>query len=647
MRQRRKQDELYRIMLEDVSSHVDRERIARALEQEKRSVCFDMIQDTLRNAVLDSTVSCYNAWPYVFTGRIYEQAAHDWDVIDNLIYDCMRLCGVPDGLYSRVKSMSYIIRSAVKCKVLEPDPCLMVFRNCVFDTETWEREAFSPSRVAVTMVDYNYDPDDQPTRWLTFLNRVLPDRTMQDVLQEYLGAIFVRRSNVTITKMLILLGSGANGKSVVYQTVRGILGEDNVRQFPIGSLTDRGECQKNLASINGKRLNYAPEMTMRDFNSKDKDLKSVISGEPQEARFVAKNPFTAYDIPLLMANTNFIPAWNDPSAGFRRRFIVIPFNVEIPESERDPQLASRLRDDYSGIFNWILDGKRRLISNDYNFTNTEEMEEVLDECQSSSSSVLRYMIARKFRSTHPDKSLEGAEVQAQALFEDYNKWCMGERIPPAEIENRNKFGRTLKSAGYAWRKSDTGVLYRIYCNRESLPMPYIREKGDEGRLKEESKADTRPFTDNTGQKWIRTRRAMAKHLGISEIVLGKLLKDGKLKDATRKDSANSRIVCFNIEKTRKAVQDYYASKIRSQEEIAEADKRNAMRAHFNQRMKELHLPYRKYDNKWDIYFQANTDGLIRVPDDWVYENEVPVEEQSPLIRRRRINRDIIDYDEKQ
>ncbi len=72
-----------------------------------------------------------------------------------------------------------------------------------------------------------------------------------------------------------------------------------------------------------------------------------------------------------------------------------------------------------------------------------------------------------------------------------------------------------------------------------------------------------------------------------------------------------------------------------------------MRAHFNQRMKELHLPYRKYDNKWDIYFQANTDGLIRVPDDWVYEHEVPVEEQSPLIRRRRINRDIIDYDEKQ
>lgn len=643
MRQRRKQDELYRIMLEDVVGHVDRERISMALEEKKRAVCFDIIQDTLRNAILDSTVSCYNAWPYVFTGRIYEQAAHDWDVLDNLIYDCMRMCGVPDGHYSRVKSMSYIIRSAVKCKVLEPDPCLMVFRNCVFDTETWEREAFSPSRVAVTMVDYNYDPDDQPTRWLDFLNRVLPDKTMQTVLQEYLGAIFVRRSNVNITKMLILLGSGANGKSVVYQTVRGILGEDNVRQFPIGSLTDKGECQKNLASINGKRLNYAPEMTMRDFNSKDKDLKSVISGEPQEARFVSKNPFTAYDIPLLMANTNFIPAWNDPSAGFRRRFIVIPFNVEIPESERDPQLATRLKEDYSGIFNWILDGKRRLISNGYVFTSTEEMEDVLDECQAESSSVLRYMFARKFRSTHPDKSLEGCEVLATPLFEDYNRWCLTERLAPAEIEGKNKFGRILKAAGYIKRKTENGFVYRIYCNREKIPLPYLREKGDEGRLKEESKADIRPFTDNTGQKWIRTRRGIAKHLNVSEEIIAKLLKDGKLKDGTMRDKANSRVFCFDIEKTRKALQDHYAAKKRTAEEVAAADKRNSMRAHFNARMKELHLPYRKYDSKWDIYHVANTDGLIRVPDDWVYEDNVPVEEQSGLIQRREIKREIKDY----
>ena len=52
--------------------------------------------------------------------------------------------------------------------------------------------------------------------WRMFLDEVLPDKNMQKVLQEFLGSIFVDRRVAKMETMLVLRGSGSNGKSVVF-----------------------------------------------------------------------------------------------------------------------------------------------------------------------------------------------------------------------------------------------------------------------------------------------------------------------------------------------------------------------------------------------------------------------------------------------
>ena len=635
------QSELYDIMLREVSSAVDRQRIESALELKSKSVKYDIIIDALRNAVLGSTLHSYNSMPHVYTGKIYERL-DTWKVFDSLVYDVMRRCGVPDGYYGRIRSMACVLESAVRRKVLVPDPALMVFNNCIFDTETREIDEFSPDKVAMTMVDYDYDPDDQPTQWIAFLNRVLPDREMQLILQEYLGSVFVRRQDVKIDKILVLLGGGANGKSVVFETVRGVLGKENVNTFGLGSLIGGGEALKNIATINGKRLNYSPEIQVKEFGLDSDKLKSLASGEAQEARFITENPFTANDIPPMMANANRIPAWNDPSSGMRRRFLIIPFNVEIPVSERDLQLVAKLRRDYSGIFNWIMDGKTRLISNGYRLSNSEEIEEMLDEYQAESSTVLRFMLERKYLATHPERSRDYTEINATVLFQEYVQWCYAENISQTDMENKYGFARVLKAANYVKKKCTDGIFYRIYCDRGKVRVPFRKEPGDEGRTKFEVKADMRPFNSN-GRKYVRTRHGIAKHLGVGESIIQTLLAEKKLAEAVHKDKSDARIAVFDIELTRKAVMEYYQSKKISEEELAEGKRLSVMRQHFNARMKRLEEPYRKYHSNSDIYFIKNSDSLIRVPDDWDYDTEVPLEKQSQLIARRRIKRKIEDY----
>ena len=47
--------------------------------------------------------------------------------------------------------------------------------------------------------------------------------------------------------------------------------------------------------------------------------------------------------------------------------------------------------EYPAIFNWILEGRDRFIANGYKLTDSKELENVMDEYQSESSTVMKFM----------------------------------------------------------------------------------------------------------------------------------------------------------------------------------------------------------------------------------------------------------------
>lgn len=624
---------IYRIVFDDVCSFLDREGVREAAGVRNGYVRADRIQECMRAAVLRSSLSCYNGWPYVFTGRIYER--FDWNMFNNLVYDIMRGCGVPDGNYSpgRIFSLARLLQSVVRDRVLDLNPSLMVFSNCILDTAMREVVGFGPQHKAIMKVDYPYEPDEYPQRWMHFLDRVLPDKEMQNILQEFLGAVFVSRkgrdgvSDVKIEQMLVLLGTGANGKSVVFETVRGVLGAQNVKSFGIGSLIRGGEKLKNIASINGCRLNYCSEISLGKMSRDDADvLKSLLSGEPQTARWIGDNPFEACDIPLIMANANQMPTMGDsPSYSLRRRFVVLPFREKIPRSEQDPRLAEKLKKSYSGIFNWIMQGRERFISNGYKLSASRKLEEMLDEYEAECSTVLRFMLDRGYKCIYPDKSREPMEVSATNLMADYRDWCLDEQIAPEDIANKWKFGLELKAANYRAIRHSDGIYYTIYAeNRDKVKAKFKELAADEGRRKRDTKQDIRPFTEN-GRVWVRTRGGIAGAIGCTEDVIQKMKASGELTGCYRKDSTDPRVWVFDLELTRKAVMEH-RQESKGTEEDKEYRRKLAITRHsFNARCKELELPFRKYDTKGDLYFMWNDDGLVLVPDDWQLGEEVPYE----------------------
>jgi P4 family phage/plasmid primase-like protien len=314
-------------------------------------------------AVLLSDLRMYKREIYAYNGKFYEQ--FDFAQFHNMIIDILLSMNV--GMAILVKNNIDVVDFCKKRliqKDIDPIRTMIPFQNYILDTETFITYPHSPKLDLLYVLPYDYDPDADCPIWKKFLKEVLPSDGLIEVLQEYLGLLFVGRDRLKLEKMLILLGTGANGKSVVFETLIRILGESNVSLYDMAQLTRGKSSEANLADIDGKMLNYASDLDPHDFSGGI--MKRLISGEEMQARKLYKDPMKLKVIPLFIANANELPETTDRTKGFFRRMLIIPFEITIKEENQDKALSTKLRNEFPGILNWILEGRARIIKNKIN-----------------------------------------------------------------------------------------------------------------------------------------------------------------------------------------------------------------------------------------------------------------------------------------
>jgi putative DNA primase/helicase len=292
---------------------------------------------------------------------------------------------------------------------------------------------------------FAYNEGATAPRWQAFLNRVVPDVASQQVLAEYLGYVFVAPAALKLEKVLLLYGTGANGKSVFFEVVTALLGPDNVSNYSLSSLTK--EPAYSRAHLATKLVNYASELNGR---LEADTFKQLASGEPIEARLPYGQPFSLTDYAKLIFNCNELPTEVEHTHAFFRRFLIVPFAVTIPEAEQDKSLAGDIiRDELAGVFNWILAGLRRVLAQ-RGFSNCAAAQEQLEAYKRQSDSV------RLFLDENGYVPATTVWVPTKDVFHDYKQFCLDDgyravarqnfvsRLRTASIaEERKNFGKAL------------------------------------------------------------------------------------------------------------------------------------------------------------------------------------------------------------
>ena len=300
---------------------------------------------------------------------------------------------------------------------------------------------------------FNYDPNAQAPLFEKYLNKVVPDFDKQRVLAEFLGYVFINTDTLNLEKALILFGSGANGKSVFFQIVQALFGTQNTSEYSLQSLTN--ETGYYRAMIANKLVNYASEINGKLEASR---FKQLVAGEPIEVRLPYGDPHIIRDYAKFIFNCNELPTDVEHTEAYFRRFLIIHFDITIPEEEQDKQLASKIiQSELPGILNWVLNGLDRLLKQK-RFSECESANQALKQYRYESDNVSIFIEDGGYKASTKEN------VPMKTFYSEYRNFCVEHGYKPVKHLNFKK--RISKFNILVEKKNtcDVAYVYRIASN---------------------------------------------------------------------------------------------------------------------------------------------------------------------------------------
>ena len=284
--------------------------------------------------------------------------------------------------------------------------------------------------------------------FMRFIDEVLPDPSLQTILAEFFAYIFTK--HLKLEKCLLLYGTGANGKSVFFEIINSLIGQGNISNLSLGNLKE----EHNRALIKNKLLNYGSEIR---GNIEADIFKQLVSGEPIQARLKYGNTFIMRDYAKLAFNCNTLPRDVEQTNAYFRRFIIVPFEVTIPEERQDPLLAQKIIDkELSGVFNWILLGLSRLLSQNA-FTQCDRIRQEIENYKKESDSVWTFL---------DDNNYVKSVIQKQYLKDLYRMYraaCLENGCRSVSIQN---FSKRIQNRGFEVIKEKLGRVVFLEKNEK-------------------------------------------------------------------------------------------------------------------------------------------------------------------------------------
>ena len=218
----------------------------------------------------------------------------------------------------------------------------------------------SPAYRMTKIAGAAYSPEAEASVWHAHLERIFEgDTEIIAFLQRLYGYILTGYSREQV--FVVFYGEGANGKSDTVFGMAKALGSGEPSSYhkatAITTFTPhRSDYIRNsLAALAGSRFVTTSENRINQ--TLDEGLiKEITGGEDITARFLHREDFSFSPQFLLLISTNHKPKVEAPDYAFKRRVLLVPFNVTLPESEWDRRHIEKLAAELDGILTWGVEG---------------------------------------------------------------------------------------------------------------------------------------------------------------------------------------------------------------------------------------------------------------------------------------------------
>ena len=295
---------------------------------------------------------------------------------------------------------------------INPNPYVINLRNGLYSVKDDKLNPHDPKYPSTIQLPVNYVENAECSRFVKFLKEAMCDDEEQiELIQEVMGYILVPITSAQ--KSFIFTGVAAAGKSVLLSVIGDILlGRQNVSNISWQALNERFK----PAELFGKLANIFADLPTKNIDDNG-NFKGLVGEDYITVEKKHKDPFNFKSTARLLFSCNSIPKnYGDKSEGFYRRLIIIPFNRSVPEDDRNPYLLDELRAEADGIFMFALAGLKRLMGNDYKFSETHVNIDALQRYREESDSVRSFV--KDCCELKTDKAIGSTE-----LYHAYRTYC--------------------------------------------------------------------------------------------------------------------------------------------------------------------------------------------------------------------------------
>ncbi len=355
--------------------------------------------------------------------------------------------------------LANMIESAKRMVPVHPnefdsDSLLFNILNGTIDLRTQRLLPHRQSDYLTKKAGVRFDPVADCPQWLAFLDRIFVGN------QSLIG--FVRRlfgycltGLLTEHIIVILYGTGANGKSTLLSVLRSLAGDYAYHCRPDVFTAKRNDSQGfEMVPLAGARVVTASE-TGAGRRLDEALVKEMTGGEPITCAPKYGDFFSFQPAFKPLLATNHKPEIRGADEGIWRRVLLLPFVVTIPEAERDRDLSDKLKSELSGILNWTLQGVKEFLATGLG-TPDEGRSATAD--YRAEQDVLANWIEERC-------TLGSQESDEYAsLYKDYVTWCEANKDEPI---NKTRFSSSLDERGCPAHRGAKGKRQRTGIARQS------------------------------------------------------------------------------------------------------------------------------------------------------------------------------------
>jgi putative DNA primase/helicase len=336
-------------------------------------------------------------------------------------------------------------RQATSIEQWDANDYLWTTAAATFDLKTGASHKPNPDDyITKTAACLAAPPGTSHPEWTKFLERVAPDPELRAFLRRFCG--YCLTGDTREHKFVFSYGTGANGKSTFINTISAIFGEyatiADVGTF-IASKNERHPT--DVAKLHGFRLAVSQE-TEKGRKWDESKIKTMTGGDKMTARFMRCDFFDFVPKFKLWIVGNHKPQLDNVDEAMRRRMLLVPFLVQIPIEERNPDLPNKLKAERPAILRWMLDGclewqriglappKIVTVATEEYFDDQDTLKQWVDDCTEDGGPY--------------------AFMTVKQIFMSWKHWCDERNIQPGTSRSLSD---ALADRGYDRKRGQGGV----------------------------------------------------------------------------------------------------------------------------------------------------------------------------------------------